>query len=200
MSRKVNRSSGIFDPRLDEMPKELRRLSSELAQLRGNQCPSRGPQRQQSQRGRSQPICWNCGERGHIRRNCHRPRREGRSEGGQRSYRSITATNNSTLVVDGLVEGRLTKMLIDSGSAVTILREDVWKAACNKPCSLDHAGPQVVVAKGGALNILGRTTVSLQIVGVKSNYPCLLTSELTQECIIGADFLLEHKCIIDLHQ
>ena len=26
-----------------------------------------------------------------------------------------------------------------------------------------------------------------------------MTSELTQECIIGADFLLENKCIIDLH-
>ena len=26
-----------------------------------------------------------------------------------------------------------------------------------------------------------------------------MTSELTQECIIGVDFLLENKCIIDLH-
>ena len=54
-------------------------------------------------------------------------------------YKSITATNNSALMVDGVVEGQPTKMLIDSGSAVTILHEDVWKAACAKSCSFGHS-------------------------------------------------------------
>ena len=106
--------------------------------------------------------------------------------------------NNSTLVVDGVVEGWPTKMLIDSGSAVTILREDVWKAASTKLFSLDTPGPPVVVANGEALDLFGRRTVSLKITGVKVNHPCLVTSELTQECIIGVNFLLENKCIIDL--
>ena len=195
MSRDSARET--FDPRFVEMSKELRRLSSELSQLRGG--PSRrGSQWQHGQRGRGRPTCWNCGERGHIRRNCPRPLKEGRTEGGQRSYRSITATNNSTLVVDGFVEGQPTKMLIDSGSAVTILREDIWKAACIEPRRLDLPGSPVVVANGGSLNLLGQTTVSLQVAGVKVKYPCLVTSELTQGCIIGADFLLENKCIIDL--
>ena len=82
---------------------------------------------------------------------------------------------------------------------MTILREDVWKAACTKPCSLDTPGLPVVVANGETLDLLGQTTVSLQVAGVKANYTCLVTSELTQECIIGADFLLENQCIIDSH-
>ena len=81
---------------------------------------------------------------------------------------------------------------------MTILREDVWKAASTKPYSLDTPGPPVVVANGETLDLLGQTTVSLKVAGVKVNHPCLVTSELTQECIIGADFLLENKCIIDL--
>ena len=56
-----------------------------------------------------------------------------------------------------------------------------------------------MVANGETLDLLAQTTVSLQVAGVKANYPCLVTSELSQECIIGANFLLENKCIIDLH-
>ncbi len=102
-------------------------------------------------------TCWNCGEHGHIRRNCSRPRREGRPEGTQRNYRAITATKNSSLVIEGLIEDRPTTMLIDSGSAVTILRADVWKAASTKSSNqLDPPGSPVVVANGEDLSVLGR--------------------------------------------
>ena len=57
-----------------------------------------------------------------------------------------------------------------------------------------------MVANGEALDLLGQTSVSLKVAGVKVNHPCLVTGELTQESIIGADFLLEDKCIIDLHK
>ncbi len=189
------------DHRMDEMARELRRLSAELAQLRNAQGP-RGFARQEAPRrgGGRTMTCWNCGERGHIRRNCSRPRREGRPDGTQRNYRAITATNNSSLVIDGLVEDRPTTMLIDSGSAVTILRADVWKAASTKSSNqLDPPGSPVVVANGEDLSVLGRATVSLQVAGVKVEYPCLVASQLTQECIIGADFLLKNRCIIDLN-
>ncbi len=187
------------DPRVDEMARELRRLSNELAQLRGARS-QRGFVRQQGPRGGGgrTVTCWNCGERGHIRRNCTRPRGERRQEGTQ-SYRAITATNNSALVIDGFVAGRPTKMLIDSGSAVTILREDVWNAVCTKSSRLVPPGSPVVVANGADLSLLGQTTASLQVAGVKVEYPCLVASQLTQECIIGADFLLKSRCVIDLN-
>ena len=52
---------------------------------------------------------------------------------------------------------------------VTILREDVWNAASTKPYSLHTPGPLVVVANGKALDLLGRTTVSLKVAGMKVN-------------------------------
>ena len=55
MSRE--RACGTFDPRLDELSKDLRRLSSELAQLRSDQ--SRGElQRRQGQR---EKVCQHAG-------------------------------------------------------------------------------------------------------------------------------------------
>ena len=74
-------------------------------------------------------TCWKCGKSCHVCQNCPHPQ----TGCPGRSYRSITVTSNSALIVDGVVEGRPGKMLIDSGSAVTFLCEDVWKAACTKP-------------------------------------------------------------------
>ena len=111
------RACGTFDRRLEELSKELRCLSSELAQLWSDQSQSE-LQRRQGQRGKVGPTCWKCGKCGHIRRNCPHLQIEGRPG---RSYRSSTATNNSALIVEGVVEGRPIKMLIHSGSAVTIL-------------------------------------------------------------------------------
>ena len=152
MSRE--RACGTFDPRLEELSKELRCLSSELAQLRSDQSQSE-LQRRQGQRGKVGPTCWKYGKRGHIRQNCPHLQIEGRPG---RSNRSSTATNNSALIVEGVVEGRPIKMLIHSGSAVTILHEDVWKAACAKPCNLDTPGLPVVVANGETRDLLGQTT------------------------------------------
>ena len=36
---------------------------------------------------------------------------------------------SSTLMVTGLIEGECVKTLTDTGSAVTILRENVWRRA-----------------------------------------------------------------------
>ena len=63
------------------------------------------------------------------------------------------ATNNSTLVVESTVWGRPTRMLVDSGSAVSILHQDTWRANTTTTalCKLDTAAPPVVAANGGAL-------------------------------------------------
>ena len=61
-------------------------------------------------------------------------------------------------------------MLVDSGSAVSILHQDAWRAssATADRCQLDTAVPPVVAANGGALNILGRTNVTIEVAGLKS--------------------------------
>ena len=93
------------------------------------------------------------------------------------------ATNNSTLVVNGLVKGRPTRMLVDSGSAVSILHLDAWRASSitEDRCRLDTAVPPVVAANGGTLNILGCTNVTVEVAGLKVDFPFLVAEKLTQD-------------------
>ena len=53
-----------LDPRVDELTKEVKRLTQELAQLRG----AKGEQRPTRSAPRRNPniVCWNCRGRGHI--------------------------------------------------------------------------------------------------------------------------------------
>ena len=91
-------------------------------------------------------------------------------------------------------------MLVDTGSAVSLVREDVWRKAHPGACDnqLEHADCPVVAANGEPLDLLGRTSVLLTIGGVQQDHPVLIARQLTQDCLIGADFLLKHQCVLDL--
>ena len=201
-SNAVNRQHNS-DARIQELTKEVQRLSEELAQIKGRQ--SR-PRQQSGSRSRPSNVlgpCWNCGLQGHLRRNCpsFRGREIGRQPGNYQPMENA-ATNNSTIVVDGFIRQRLTKMLIDSGSAVSIMCQDVWRESATTSAEtwLETSVLPVVAANGGALNILGRTNLTTEVAGLKVHFPFLVVNELTQECILGADFLQHHKCVIDLNK
>ena len=89
-------------------------------------------------------------------------------------------------MVNGLVKGRPTGMLVDSGSAVSILQLDAWRASSvtKDRCRLDAAVPPVVVANGGALNILGCTNVTVEVAGLKVDFPFLVEKKLTQDTFL----------------
>ncbi|KAL5516149.1 hypothetical protein EMCRGX_G001420 [Ephydatia muelleri] len=65
------------------------------------------------------------------------------------------------------------------GSAVTLIRQDVWEeiTSCGELYQLEEAHRPIVVANGDRLDTLG---------------------QLTQECLIGADFLSHFRCHIDM--
>ena len=131
LSKDFNSTMG----KLGEMMKELQRISAKLAQLKTGQT-TRGQSRQQQRLGTG-PICWNCNEHGHIQRACPQSRCRGHGQSARscrrmRENRLTTAANcNSMPVIDGYVGDHLTRMLIDTGSDVSILREDVWKMIHN---------------------------------------------------------------------
>ena len=55
-------------------------------------------------------------------------------------------------------------------------------------CQLDAAVPSVVAANGGAHNILRCTNITIEVAGLKVDFPFLVAEKQTQDCIIGADF------------
>ena len=68
---------------------------------------------QRMQRKR-QLKCWECGEFGHLQRDCLK-------------RRGVVQAVSSSMMIQGEVAGRLTRMLIDTGSGVTLIREDEWR-------------------------------------------------------------------------
>ena len=101
--------------------------------------------------------------------------------------------------VDGQVEGRRTRLLVDTGSAVTILREDVWQEAVSGlQRRLETATQPVVAANGEELQLVGQSPVSLQVGGLRVSHTVLVARRVTQECLLGADFLSRHGCVVDL--
>ena len=111
-----------------------------------------------------------------------------------------TAAMSSTVMVTGMVVGRQTRMLVDTGSVVTILREDVWRES-QEPNQCTPIPPfrPVVTANGQELDLLGQSEVLIHVGGLREKHTALIAKGLTQECLLGVDFLKRHGCIVDLH-
>ena len=181
---------------VEELSKQLQKLTEEVSQLRRRSTPARQDDHPTQKRA-DVGVCWHCGERGHLRRNC--PRR-GRSRYRQgRQPASETAAVGSMVMVTGLVAGRQTRMLVDTGSAVTIVREDVWRETMQSDWSQLVPPPHpAVAANGQELDLHGQGEVTIGVGGLAKRHTVLVARGLTQECLLGADYLQKHRCVVDL--
>ena len=187
---------------LKELSKQIAQLSDELARFKqqnsGSQVNTRSPQ-QRTYRGRT-PVCWNCGKRGHIKRMCPSIL-QGRSglKTPSSTYPTLNAVSRSaTITVQGLFFNTPVRMLVDTGSAVTIVGESVWKRTNVRSNVEEAPSSPIVTANGNPLSLLGKSEAMLTLGDVVTRYPVLIAKDLTQECIIGADFLECFKCIVDI--
>ncbi len=99
--------------------------------------------------------------------------------------------------VEGSVNGRKTPILVDTGSAVTILHKDVWNGVGGQ---LRPTDIPVVVANGEPLNVLGATAVEIDIAGSRFSQEVLVTEDISQNLLLGSDFLVSNGFIIDFSE
>ena len=110
-----------------------------------------------------------------------------------------SAAVSSLLTVKGSIGGHEINMLVDTGSGVTLIREDVWKQIHAKTLgTLQPVLRSVVTASGEKLKLLGETNVKVTIGGVSGYHLVLVAQQLTQECLLGTDFLSQYGCVVDL--
>ena len=181
--------------RLESLTKEVSQLSKEVSQLRSSLTGSRD----------GKPSCWNCGEKGHLKRNCPHLTIFRRQNPSSRKFRPSFGNNSvdSAVSVKGFIEDRPTKMLVDTGSAVTgsavtIVRADVCsKESIHYVPSTNHS---VVAANGEQLQICGKARLMFHIGDFNTYYTALIVKSLTQECLLGVDFLKRFGCMVDLKQ
>ena len=91
--------------------------------------------------------------------------------------------------------------LVDTGSAVTLVHFRLWKQgrAAKRGESLQpHLGGPVVTANGEPLTILGQSSSRIQIAGTEFTHTVLVTADIGQDCLLGADFLVAHGFVINM--
>ena len=141
--------------------------------------------------------CWECGKPGHVRRNCPQRRRDQTTrDRGDRSVH-FTSAVACTLTLQGAVEGHPTVMLVDTGSSVTILHENIWKKAV-KGKELKQATCQVMAVNGESLPLCGQAEVTLQVGSYSGVHKVLVVRDMTQQCLLGTDFLEQGHCVINM--
>ena len=91
-----------------------------------------------------------------------------------------------------------TAILVDTGSAVTILHKDLWEQSAGSMSeALEAISSPVTVANGQPLHILGLGTVRIRISDVEFVHQALIADDVSQSCLLGADFLVPHGVAID---
>ena len=55
-----------------------------------------------------------------------------------------------------------------------------------------------MTANGEPLKLLGRAKVTFSLADRELTYTILVTESITQDCLLGSDFLTAHECVVDL--
>ena len=95
------------------------------------------------------------------------------------------------IYVTGAVNSVATAILVDTGSAVTILHKDLWEQSARS--ALEAISSLVTVANGQPLPILGLGTVRICIADVEFVHQAMIADDVSQSCLLGADFLVPHN-------
>ena len=101
----------------------------------------------------------------------------------------------------GLVGGVPVTLLLDTGAAVTLLRQDVWTKVAAQSSDLEPwSGATLVSAGGTPLTVHGHAYVAFELGGRRFKTDFVVVSPLTSEAILGIDFLQAQLAMIDLGQ
>ena len=103
----------------------------------------------------------------------------------------------STIFTDGEIGGEPLSMLVDTGSAVTLIHSRVWKKLQPKYGCLEEA-PRVVAANGLPLKILGQVLVDVRVASVHASHRVLVADDISHDCLLGVDFLGANNFTIEV--
>ncbi len=150
--------------------------------------------------------CWKCGAPGHVMRDCPsggggQPAARGQASAGSRHPGTFnhSVASQAAVYVTGVINGTEARILVDTGSAVTILSRELWEKGGNgspTPLSTGSMVP-VTAANGQPLEVLGTTTITLLLAGKQFTHEVLVADGISQSCLLGADFLVPHAAVIN---
>ena len=101
------------------------------------------------------------------------------------------------MFVEGKINGVPCTILVDTGAAVTIVHRRIWDRG-KRTATLEDNTSSVVTANGEPLKLLGKTKVTFSLADRELTHNILVTESITQDCLLGSDFLIAHGCVVDL--
>ena len=104
----------------------------------------------------------------------------------------------TAICVLGRVDNKELRMLVDTGSAVTLIHKNVYEQLDNTKAKLRKVLVPVVSANGEPLTIEGQCVARFTLGGLTVSHNVLIAGGISQECLLGADFLVKHKGVIEL--
>ena len=108
----------------------------------------------------------------------------------------VAAVRSNTTVVRGELGLRSMDMMLDSGSSVSLIREDVL-SQLSEVCSAPPRELRLVTAAGEAITVAGYVSVPVQLGQVRVMHPFVVVKSLIAGVILGIDFLQQHGLVLD---
>ena len=106
----------------------------------------------------------------------------------------VAAIRTDGSVINGVLENKVVKLMIDSGSSISLVRRCLTSG---HKLSRAPPGLQLVSAAGEPISILGQVTMSIQLGNVKADHPFIVVQSLITPVILGIDFMQKHGLVLD---
>lgn len=138
-------------------------------------------------------ICRKCKEAGHIERLCGMKLNANLSN---LHYSSSCFNDFSSIpLIDVFCEtiGKKCKALIDTGSCISLIRSDLQNFQ-----NVTRPDISLRSVKGDSIELIGKTPINLKINKTRYFIDAYISGNLPFDLIIGRDFLIKYKFIVDL--
>ncbi|KAL5500252.1 hypothetical protein EMCRGX_G011777 [Ephydatia muelleri] len=115
----------------------------------------------------------------------------------------VACVNNRLATISGEWCGVSTKVMLDSGSSVSLVKEELIRGAKNGLVQRSNGkSVHLVTASGEELPVLGFVKAAVCIPGITSSvtHDFLVVKDLVSPCILGVDFLHAQKLMLDFGQ
>lgn len=103
--------------------------------------------------------------------------------------------DTDSIRIAGTVNGKAVQFILDSGANRSLVRSDVLSSV-----SLPEVSGGLRDVTGRRTPLYGPAEVDIQIGGVSMQQPVYVAAELSDEAILGFDFLQENRCILDFER
>ena len=209
----TNELSKVNDTIL-ELKKSMSTITKELRELKERDRKQTTDQKSNRNADWRKDIeCYRCGKKGHIQREC-RLRNGGnnttQSSPQKKSWKTkstspenhqgkVGVSGEGGIFIKGYINDLEFNFLVDSGATLSLLSKDAFNRIHGNDSTdmLHEVNAPVLQANSDPLNTHGQLKTPFKIKDVIYNTMTIVT-DLSVDAILGLDFLMENKCVIDM--